>query len=359
MDIIINDKPCRGSVGEKLSKVALESKSHVGYVCAGLGICQTCYVTVLEGGESLSPLSDVERAFLSEKQIAQGARLACQATVIQEGNIRVLSRPEEVRRMALSNPLSLFSYSVDMGKSAAERFVPGVTNVIDRIKKGEMQGQEVLDDVLSGMGSALQFSMDAAKESIPFKEQINGMVDFCRKMLPFSDNSLPCNEGQSLERVTLTITAGNKEKEPLPVEPLVQSISESISAEFERLGNDVAEKLQKAGIKNCSELLERGKNSSGRQALVADLDLQSKEVLTLVNYADLCRITGISVKRASLLEEAGVDTVPELAQRNPANLYAKIQGVNKKQKILEQMPSKQDVAAWVTEAKKLPRVMTY
>jgi len=355
MDIIINDKLCRGSVGEKLSKVALESKSHVGYVCAGLGICQTCYVTVLEGGESLSPLSDVERAFLSEKQIAQGARLACQATVIQEGVIRVLSRPEEVRRMALSNPLSLFSYSVDMGKSAAERFVPGVSNVIDRITKGEMQGQKALDDVLSGMGSALQFSMDAAKESIPFKEQINGMVDFCRKMLPFSGNPAPCNEGQSLERVTLTISSGNKGKEPLPVEPFVQSLS----AEFETLGTDVAEKLQKAGIKNCSELLERGKNPSGREAFVADLDLQSKEVLTLVNYADLCRITGISLKRASLLEAAGVDTVPELAQRNPANLFEKIQGVNKKKKILEQMPSKQDVAAWVAEAKKLPRVMTY
>ncbi|MCW8795489.1 MAG: DUF4332 domain-containing protein [Chlorobium sp.] len=355
MDIIINDRPCRGSVGEKLSKIALESKSHVGYVCAGLGICQTCYVTVLEGGECLSPLSNVERAFLSEKQIAQGARLACQTTVIQEGMMRVLSRPEEVRRMILSNPLSLFSYSVDMGKSAAERFVPGVTNVIDRISKGEMQGQEALDDVLSGMGSALQFSMDAAKESIPFKEQINGMVDFCRKMLPFSDNPAPCSEGQSLERVALTISAGNKGKEPLHVEPAGMSIT----AEFEPLGSDVAEKLQKVGIQNCSELLERGKNPSGRQALVADLDLQSKEVLTLVNYADLCRITGISVKRASLLESAGVDTVPELAQRNPAHLFEKIQKINKTKKILQQLPSKQDVAAWIAEAKKLPRVMTY
>ena len=157
MDIIINDKLCRGAVGDKLSRVALENKAHVGYVCAGLGICQTCYVTVFEGGNCLSPLSDVEMAFLSEKQIAEGARLACQATIVEEGTIRILSRPEEVRRMVLSNPFSLFSYSVEMGKSAAERFVPGVTNVIDRIQKGEMQGQgqAALDEALAGMGSAL------------------------------------------------------------------------------------------------------------------------------------------------------------------------------------------------------------
>ncbi len=96
--------------------------------------------------------------------------------------------------------------------------------------------------------------------------------------------------------------------------------------------------FKKAGIKNCSELLERGKNSSGRQALVADLDLQSKEVLTLVNYADLCRITGISVKRASLLEEAGVDTVPELAQRNPAICMQKSRASIKSRKSLNRCP---------------------
>lgn len=198
MDITINDKPCQGEVGEKLSRVALESKAHVGYVCAGLGICQTCYVTVLEGMNYLSPLSDVEIAFLSEKQISESARLACQATIVDEGIIRILSRPEEVRRMVLNNPLSLFSYSVEMGKSAVERFVPGVTNVIDRIQKGEMQGQAALDEAFSGMGAALQFSMNAARQSIPFKEQLNVMVDFCQKMLPFSEGSRNQGKGESL-----------------------------------------------------------------------------------------------------------------------------------------------------------------
>lgn len=355
MDIIVNDKPCQGAIGEKLSKVALENKAHVGYVCAGLGICQTCYVTVFNGGECLSPLSDVEKAFLSEKQIRDGARLACQATIVKEGRIRILSRPEEVRRMILSNPLSLFSYSVDMGKSAAERFVPGVSNVIDRIQKGEMQGQAALDEAFSGMGSALQSSIDAARQSIPFKEQINVMVDFCKKMLPFSDSSQSQGKEGKVERVTLTIGGRQRQTE------LLETVSEhsSLSTEFETLGFVIADKLESVNIFTCTELLERGKTPSGRAEIAARSDLSKKEVLTLVNYADLCRINGIDVQIAILLEAAGVDTVPELAQRNPSNLAEKIGMVNEQKQILDESPSEQDVRSWVAEAKKLPKVMTH
>lgn len=355
MDIIINDKPCQGKVGEKLSRVALENKAHVGYVCAGLGICQTCYVTVHEGMDCLSPLSDVETAFLSEKQIQEGARLACQAIIVKDGAIHILSRPEEVRRMVLSNPFSLFSYSVEMGKSAAERFVPGVSNVIDRIQKGEMQGQAALDEAFSGMGAALQSSIDAAKQSIPFKEQINVMVDFCKQMLPFSDSSENRGQGENIERVTLSVGRG---------QPLKNLFDESsakgaLATEFEPLGFVIADKLESAGIFTCDALLERGKTPSGRAEVASESDLSKKEVLTLVNYADLCRINGIDLKRAMLLEVSGVDTVPELAHRNPSNLYDKLVEVNKKGSILETEPSMQEVEKWVEEAKTHKKVITY
>ncbi len=355
MNIIINDKPCQGAVGEKLSRIAQDNKAHVGHVCAGLGICQTCYVTVFDGTDCLSPLSDVEIAFLSEKQIDEGARLACQATIVNEGVIRILSRPEEVRRMVLSNPLSLFSYSMEMGKSAAERFVPGVSNVIDRIQKGEMQGQAALDEAFSGMGAALQSSIDAARQSIPFKEQINVMVDFCKQMLPFSDSQQVMEKEESVERLTVTIGEGQNKKNPL--DPVPESTS--LSSEFEPLGFVVADKLESAGIFTCSELLERGKTSSDRAGLAAESDLSKKEVLTLVNYADLCRINDIDLKRAKLLEVSGVDTVPELAHRNPSNLYDKLVDVNKKSMILEKEPSRQEVEKWVEEAKTHKKVITY
>ena len=355
MDIIINDRTCRGEVGEKLTKVAQENKAHMGYVCSDIVIGHTCYVTVFEGNDCLSPLTEVEKAYLTEKQINNGARLACQATIVKEGGIRILSRPEEVRRIAINNPLALVSYSVEMGKIAAERFIPVVTNVIDRIQKGEVQGQAALDDAFAGMGSALQSSIDAARQSIPFKEQINVMVDFCRKMLPFSDSFQPRAQEEKIERITLTIGGRQRQTE------LLETVSEqsSLSTEFEPLGFVIADKLESVNIFTCTELLERGKTPSGRAEIAARSDLSKKEVLTLVNYADLCRIDGIDVQIATLLEAAGVDTVPELAQRNPSNLAEKIGKVNEQKQILDKSPSEQDVRSWVAEAKKLPKVMTH
>jgi len=43
--------------------------------------------------------------------------------------------------------------------------------------------------------------------------------------------------------------------------------------------------------------------------------------LEWVNLADLYRIKGVGEEYSDLLEEAGVDTVVELAQRNPENLH--------------------------------------
>lgn len=203
MEIIINDRSCPAAIGEKLSKVAQDSKSHVGYVCGGHGICQTCYVTVLEGRECLSPLSEIEQAFLSTKQVEAGGRLACQAVIEKEGPLKVLSRPEEVRRMLLQNPLSLFSYGAEMGNAAAERFIPGVSNVIDRIKNGEMANRDGLNDILESMGAAARFSASSAADTIPFKEQFASLVDFIKKFLPLAQPSATTPE--PLERVTVSV----------------------------------------------------------------------------------------------------------------------------------------------------------
>ena len=50
--------------------------------------------------------------------------------------------------------------------------------------------------------------------------------------------------------------------------------------------------------------------------------------MRFVNHADLCRIKGIGGEYSELLEAAGVDSVPELANRNVDNLTAKMAEVN-------------------------------
>jgi len=60
-----------------------------------------------------------------------------------------------------------------------------------------------------------------------------------------------------------------------------------------------------------------------------------------------------------LLEAAGVDTVPELAQRNPSNLQAKINALNSKKKLVLQLPSFEQISEWIVQAESLARVVTY
>jgi predicted RecB family nuclease len=47
---------------------------------------------------------------------------------------------------------------------------------------------------------------------------------------------------------------------------------------------------------------------------------------------------------ADLLEVAGVDTVPELAQHNPGNLYQKMAEVNEEKKLVRQLSTEAKVA---------------
>jgi predicted flap endonuclease-1-like 5' DNA nuclease len=127
----------------------------------------------------------------------------------------------------------------------------------------------------------------------------------------------------------------------------------------EGIGEKYAEKLHQAGIATTGALLEKGATPQGRQALAEEAGISDKLILEWVNHADLFRIKGVGEEYADLLEEAGVDTVPELAQRNPANLHAKLQEVNAAKKLVRKLPAAAQVSDWVEQAKALPRVITY
>ena len=60
-----------------------------------------------------------------------------------------------------------------------------------------------------------------------------------------------------------------------------------------------------------------------------------------------------------MLEEAGVDTEPELANRNPQNLYQKIMEVNEAENLVRRPPSEKMIAGWIAQAKELPRILEY
>lgn len=128
---------------------------------------------------------------------------------------------------------------------------------------------------------------------------------------------------------------------------------------IEGIGEEYARRLEEVGITTVEALLERGATPQGRAELAEKTGISPTLILKWVNRADLFRITGIGEEYTDLLEAAGVDTVPELAQRNPDNLYEKLVAVNQEKKLVRRLPSRDDVRNWIEQVKTLPRVVTY
>ena len=129
--------------------------------------------------------------------------------------------------------------------------------------------------------------------------------------------------------------------------------------DIEGVGAASAQKLETAGIKTVEALLEKGATPKGRKEIAEKSSIREKLILEWVNRADLSRISGVGTQYADLLEAAGVDTVPELAARNAANLCKKLEEVNTAKKLVRKLPTEAQVTDWVDQAKKLPRVISY
>lgn len=130
-------------------------------------------------------------------------------------------------------------------------------------------------------------------------------------------------------------------------------------SEIEGIGDTYAAKLEDSGISSIENLLEVCCEKKGREEIGEKADISEKLILNWVNRADLARINGVSTQYADLLECAGVDTVPELAQRKPENLLAKMDEVNEAKKLVRKVPTLSQIQDWVTQAEKLPRIVCH
>ncbi len=118
-------------------------------------------------------------------------------------------------------------------------------------------------------------------------------------------------------------------------------------------------KLLQHGIRNSDQLLEAARTPDGRKVLAEQTGIAPEVILGLANRADLARIKGVGQIYADLLEQAGVDTVKELAARVPANLHAKLSEVNAEKKLAGRAPVLSEVKKWVTQAKRLRKLLEY
>jgi predicted flap endonuclease-1-like 5' DNA nuclease len=129
--------------------------------------------------------------------------------------------------------------------------------------------------------------------------------------------------------------------------------------DIEGIGEVYTQKLKAADIGTTDALLERGATPRGRRQMAEETGISETLILEWVNHADLFRVKGVGSEYSDLLEEAGVDTIPELAQRNPDNLYQKLAEVNRAKHLVRRLPTAAQVKDWVQQAERMPRVITY
>ncbi|WP_373091055.1 DUF4332 domain-containing protein [Zhongshania sp.] len=129
--------------------------------------------------------------------------------------------------------------------------------------------------------------------------------------------------------------------------------------DIEGIGEAYSSKLVNAGISSVEALLESCGAKPARENLAEKSGISEKRILNWVNRADLARISGVSTQYADLLESAGVDTVPELAQRNAENLQQKMAERNEEVHLVRKVPSLSQVQSWIVQAKELPRKITH
>jgi len=129
--------------------------------------------------------------------------------------------------------------------------------------------------------------------------------------------------------------------------------------DIEGIGSATGDKLRAAGVNDTDTLLAHSKTPKMRKDLAELSGLTDQQVLKFANMADLYRISGVGSEFAELLEAAGVDTVPKLAQRNAENLAKKMEEVNEAKKLTRRTPVASEVENWIAQAKDLPRALEY
>jgi len=207
------------------------------------------------------------------------------------------------------------------------------------------------------------------RSSEPAAEVPPGMMD--EQMAPISEQALaappltietppPPPDEAPIEAAAAAISVppvADQVAEELPPAPVKRA---AVPVEtIEGIGPVYAAKLKAVGIDYVSDLLQAGASRKGREDLVEKTAISSVLVLKWVNMADLMRISGIGEEYRELLEAAGVDTVKELRNRNPENLYQAMLEANQQRSMVRRVPHLSEVQSWVEQAKQLEPVMTY
>lgn len=122
--------------------------------------------------------------------------------------------------------------------------------------------------------------------------------------------------------------------------------------EIEGIGKKYGKTLEKVGLANVDDLLSLDKD--GMKDLASKAKISEKLIDKWAEHADLMRIGGVGPEYADVLNQIGIDSVKEFAQRNPKNTLDRIMDLDKeKPDVFRKPPTLKTVEEWIEEAKKI------
>ncbi len=128
--------------------------------------------------------------------------------------------------------------------------------------------------------------------------------------------------------------------------------------EVEGIGKGFGKKLRALGIETTEDLLQRCSTRDGWEEVADKIGLKERYVVRKwASMADLMRIPGIMGQFAELLEFSGVESVQDLAGREPGQLLEKLKDVNEREHRVKEVPELNVVSSWINSAKTTSAVM--
>ena len=112
-----------------------------------------------------------------------------------------------------------------------------------------------------------------------------------------------------------------------------------------------ATKLRRARVRTTVTFLQIASTRSGRALLTKETGITSPKLLHWAKRAELMKIKNLGKDYADLLEAVGVESVSDLKRRTPESLHEMMNGINKRKKIVDRMPSLKRVTRWIDDSK--------
>lgn len=133
-------------------------------------------------------------------------------------------------------------------------------------------------------------------------------------------------------------------------------VPENALIKIKGIGPERASDLQNAGVNNPDKLLLVAHTPSGRAQLSEKTGLSTKLLYEWVRRADLMRISDLDNEMIDLLFLLEVDSVSQLARKDPARLQPELRELFIRLRTAKPLPTLALVETWVNRARELPEI---